>query len=387
MIVTGISPDGGTGFEPRDTGFSGQFCLEFRMPPLRSSGNVASVCLEKFHGQRQQGRGLTLHEPGVCLNLLVGCAVSVPVWIAFENGARRWGSRVLALFGYPPWLVMWGIATAMFFACKLISLTGVRAPWWRKWLYVVAWPGMNAAAFCSGSLRDPTLVQRANRRGSLRDPTLVRGANHDIGRSSALPSWSELLFSLAKIGFGCSLLFGLAPMIDLPLLRGWVGMVGIIFTLHFGLFHVLSWCWRRVGVDAKPLMVWPILATSLSDFWGRRWNTAFRDLTHRFLFRPLTGRLGAKGGLAVGFLFSGIVHDVVISVPAGGGYGLPTLYFLLQGAGLLVERAIPGIRGRWFTLAVLVLPAYWLFHPPFVLEVIVPFLDWLQAPTLVLRNT
>lgn len=164
---------------------------------------------------------------------------------------------------------MWSCAAAIFFACKLLTLRGVDATWWWKLAYLFAWPGMSATAFCQEKLGER-------------------------------PSVGELFFSLIKTAFGLTLLLIVVPNIESVLIRGWVGMVGIIFVLHFGTFHCISWCWRRAGVNAKPLMDWPILATSLSDFWGRRWNIAFRDLTHRFLFRPLASRLGGRLGLAVG---------------------------------------------------------------------------------------
>jgi hypothetical protein len=160
-------------------------------------------------------------------------------------------------------------------------------------------------------------------------------------------------------------------------------MVGLVFVLHFGSIHLLSCLWRWLGIEARPLMNWPIAATSVSDFWGRRWNTAFRDLTHRFLFGPLQRRIGAGWALAVGFLASGLVHDLVISVPAGAGFGLPTLYFLLQGAAIFIERNRTGRamglgrgwRGRLFALVAVLGPAGMLFHPPFVRNVVVPFLN------------
>jgi alginate O-acetyltransferase complex protein AlgI len=159
-------------------------------------------------------------------------------------------------------------------------------------------------------------------------------------------------------------------------------MFGLVLMMHFGVFHLLSCAWRMNGVAARPLQHKPLLCKSLTEFWGRGWNTAFRDLTHAFLFRPLTARLGARWALFAGFMFSGLVHDIVISVPSGGGYGWPTFYFLLQASGIFVERSRPGRklglgsgwRGRVFMFAVLGLPLYGLFHPPFVRQAIVPFM-------------
>ena len=81
------------------------------------------------------------------------------------------------------------------------------------------------------------------------------------------------------------------------------------------------------------------------------------------------------------------MHDLVISLPARGGYGLPTAYFLLQGAGLLAEHArgtpLARWRGRWqgrvWTWLIVAGPAFWLFHPPFVRRVILPFMHAVHA--------
>jgi hypothetical protein len=259
---------------------------------------------------------------------------------------------------------MWSLAAAIFAGCKWLTwrrTPAPAAPCWRHVAYLLAWPGLDAKAFLDPHPPPP------DRR----------------------PGPGEWAFAAAKLTLGGGLVWCAVPLVPAhhPLLRGWIGMAGLVFLLHFGSFHLLSCAWRAAGVDAKPLMDWPMRAAGVGEFWGRRWNTAFRDLTHRFLFRPLAARLGPRAGVAAGFLFSGLVHDLVISAPAGGGYGWPTFYFVLQGLGLLAERSRSGRplglgggwRGRAFTAAVVVGPVYGLFHPPFVRGVVLPFLDALGA--------
>ena len=131
----------------------------------------------------------------------------------------------------------------------------------------------------------------------------------------------------------------------------------------------------------------PLDSMSLSEFWGKRWNLAFRDLAHTFVFRPLVGRMGIPATTLAVFLVSGLIHDCVISIPAQGGFGGPTLYFLLQGVGLLAERTGTakriglgtGFIGRLFTLAVVVGPVALLIHTPFVERVVVPMLVCLNS--------
>ena len=193
-----------------------------------------------------------------------------------------------------------------------------------------------------------------------------------LARKIAKPG--SITFALAKTLLGFVLLFLLARHAPDPLLAGWIGMVGLIFLLHFGLFHLLAIFWR-----AEPIMRAPWRAKSVSGFWGRRWNGAFNQLALDHVFRPLVRSLGVAGATLAAFLVSGLVHEFVISCPARGGYGLPTAYFLLQGGAILAERTWPGVRGRVFTLAVVAAPACWLFHPPFVRRVVLPFLRAIGA--------
>jgi hypothetical protein len=101
------------------------------------------------------------------------------------------------------------------------------------------------------------------------------------------------------------------------------------------------------------------------------------------VFRPVARRNGLVVGTLVAFAVSGLIHELVISVPAGAGYGLPTGYFLFQGLAVLGERKWNalrrGISGWLFTVIVVAGPAYWLFHPPFVRHVILPFMRAIGA--------
>ena len=257
---------------------------------------------------------------------------------------------------WPPWVFMWALAASIYAGLKWLTFADcpvVGSSVRRSLTYLLLWPGMDAKSFLATS------------------------------RIVGTPGFSEWLLAGAKTIFGVFLIAVAVHFADeRSLIAGWVGMAGIIFTLHFGLFHLLSVIWRRAGIDAPAIMDAPVLASSLSDFWGRRWNLAFRDLAHTFVFKPFVGRLGIAGATIAVFLASGIVHDVVISVPAGAGFGLPTLYFLIQGMGLLFERSQlgrrigtrKGLTGRLFCIAVVLGPVFLLFHQPFVERMMVPML-------------
>ena len=288
------------------------------------------------------------------------------------------------------WQFMWLMAGAIFFGCKWLTAWCAQKPNSHLKLaptlgYFFAWPGMDAKKFLTRPRQNSTALSRQvfHRKSSRDEQKLV----------------SPFLAPIAKIFLGGVLLFGAARFPQQPLLAGWIGMFGIILILHFGLFQLLAIGWRKAGIEVEPIMNAPLRSKTVSEFWGRRWNSAFNRLAFEFVSRPITRRLGGRRsceaagrspgiwalhfGAAIAtltaFLVSGLIHELVISLPAGAGYGLPTAYFLLQGVGILLERAFAQIRGRIFTILVVAVPAFWLFHPPFVHNVILPFMKAIGA--------
>jgi alginate O-acetyltransferase complex protein AlgI len=256
---------------------------------------------------------------------------------------------------------MWAMAFAIFFGCKWLTLGNAlrrsnSACPFRATAYLFAWPGMDATRFLSADLAP------------------------SVPRSQALKT---TLLAIARILIGTSLLFAVARHAQNPILVGWIGMIGMILTLHFGLFALQSVGWRALRVDAAPIMDAPLRATSVAEFWGRRWNGAFNHLALGLVFRPVARRAGVVAGTVSAFAVSGLVHELVISLPAGAGYGLPTAYFLLQGVAVLAQRKTAALRGAvsgWlFTMLVVAGPSLWLFHPPFVRRVILSFMHAIGA--------
>jgi D-alanyl-lipoteichoic acid acyltransferase DltB (MBOAT superfamily) len=76
-------------------------------------------------------------------------------------------------------------------------------------------------------------------------------------------------------------------------------MVGLILLLHFGTFQIVGLVWQSIGVQATPIMSAPLRSTSLTEFWGKRWNLGFRQLAHELIFRPLH-RAGNRRGWLLG---------------------------------------------------------------------------------------
>lgn len=291
-------------------------------------------------------RDQTLHIGGWAI-ATAGFAAAIAARSVVPAWAEMW-LVAITLFGIFKWLT-WSRRSEQYAAVSIARSLG----------YLFGWVGLDADEFCTRNAAD--------RR----------------------PNASEWRIATANTLLGALVLWRLTRALptDRPALVGGVGFAGLILFLHFGLFHLLALVWRRAGVGVQPIMRFPFRATSLADFWGQRWNRAYRQISFDLFFRPATSRYGVFAGTLIAFLFSGLFHELVISFPAGAGYGGPTAYFLIQGAGLLIERnslcrAIFKTHhwiGWCYTLAFTVGPVGLLFHAPFLTRVIVPFLGVIGA--------
>lgn len=235
---------------------------------------------------------------------------------------------------------MLAAVAALFLGFKTATLP--RAGFARTLAYALLWPGMDPIPF------------EASRRPSGGEPRLLAAGALKAALGAGLIA--------AAVG---------APLP--PAARAWLAAAGALLAVHLGLFDVAAALWRRAGIPVGRICPEPWRSESLGEFWGRRWNVAFHEFARERLYRPLARRWGRGPAVAGVFLFSGLAHELAISWPAGGGYGLPTAYFALHGALLAAERrgALPADR-RLAAAAVLV-PLPILLHPAFLERVIAPW--------------
>ncbi|KAF8703368.1 hypothetical protein HU200_032166 [Digitaria exilis] len=137
-----------------------------------------------------------------------------------------------------------------------------------------------------------------------------------------------------------------------------------------------------LGADLEPQFDRPYLASSLGDFWGRRWNLMVPGVLRPCVYRPVRARSGsAAAGVLAAFLVSGIMHEVMFYyITLEPGTGEVTAFFALHGACAVAERwwcaaaARRGV-GLWrpprpvataLTLAFVTGTGSWLFFAPVI---------------------
>lgn len=272
------------------------------------------------------------------------------------------------------WPQMWATAFGIYFACKcwvlmVATSNGIRFSIFGIAAFIFAWAGM-----------DPK-------------PFAIAIAQSSAAKRVEPISWRE---GLAKLLAGVALLL-ISPIIARQFgeyIAMWLCVSAYCLILHFGLLHIIGHAWQRANRPVEAIMHQPARSTSLADFWSRRWNRAFRDVSNALVVRPTRRLLGPAGAVGLVFVASGLVHELLMSWPARGGWGMPTAYFTLQGLGLFIERSRLGQhlgltarrdganvywRPRIWTAFVVIAPLPLLVHQPFVDNVVIPFFKAIGA--------
>ncbi|KAL6654876.1 hypothetical protein ACP70R_008341 [Stipagrostis hirtigluma subsp. patula] len=158
---------------------------------------------------------------------------------------------------------------------------------------------------------------------------------------------------------------------------------------RYAVYGALIWCFMELlatcmaaaggalGIEVKPQFVDPHLSTSLTDFWGRRWNLVVSAVLRASVYDPLRRRAGKEAGIMATFLVSGLMHEVVVyCFTLRPPTGELAAFFLLHGACRVAEERC---SRRWAArpprpVAMLLLwgfdtvTSFWLIFPPLCRE-------------------
>lgn len=261
-----------------------------------------------------------------------------------------------------PWQRLWLATAGLLFSIKAALLLRLPASELRAFnragvlIYMTAWPGMDPAPF-----KVRTKVSEDGHR-------FVRGY---------LNAW---------LGAALFVDTALAPLTGE--VKNCLTLVALLLMVHFGYADILSCLLRLLGFAVTPLFDVPLMATSLQDFWSKRWNHAFVEM-NKILFLPLARKhFDKKTAVFLIFVLSGVLHELGITYGTGKLLGLPTLYFVIQGIGMLIEKAAPEkFKGRFLTLAWILLPVPLLFNGAFLTTFMAPLTAAITNATAPITTT
>jgi hypothetical protein len=263
-----------------------------------------------------------------------------------------------------PIMRMLAIIATTFTGMKVISVTGgyqnkSLTLSFKQWVvYAVGWVGMRAQPF------------------------------ETLGDKPLNNAWPMVRFGISRIIAGALLILLAHWIVSMHLNSNFTYitisvtlLVGFSLILHFGLLSISAGMWRLSGVNTYYLFKQPAKALSLTELWSKRWNIAFSEMTSVAIFRPLKNKIGSGAALMAAFIFSGLLHDLALSVPVNSGYGLPALYFVIQGVLVLFEKMLVIKRitflqnkviARVWVFFWLIVPMPLLFHIQFLKQVVWP---------------
>lgn len=160
----------------------------------------------------------------------------------------------------------------------------------------------------------------------------------------------------------------------------------VFFMLELGLALAAFVARVVIGVQLEPQFNQPQNASSLQDFWGKRWNLMVSSILRSIVYLPARKVFGhvfpkrwvSLPAVFVTFLLSGIMHELIFYYL---GRLTPTwevtCFFVIHGVCVGTEIVVkktfgqrieppPLIVARVLTLGFVTVTCFWLFFPPFL---------------------
>lgn len=136
-------------------------------------------------------------------------------------------------------------------------------------------------------------------------------------------------------------LFG-ASELPAPCLARYAGGLAFAYAGVEGALGAFEFVYRACGLRPPLLHQQPILSTSISEFWGKRWNRIVGSWLFSNFYRPLAMRRQAWLGALAAFVASALLHLYFTWAAIGlRGAGLMAAFFLAQFPLLWLEQ-------RWY---------------------------------------
>ncbi|XP_074567551.1 putative long-chain-alcohol O-fatty-acyltransferase 4 [Curcuma longa] len=126
------------------------------------------------------------------------------------------------------------------------------------------------------------------------------------------------------------------------------------------------------ALQLEPQFDAPYLSTSLTDFWGRRWNIMVSAILRPSVYLPVRNRCGRPAGVLATFLVSGLMHEfmfwyMTLAPPTGEA----TAFFEIHAVCVVAEEVarrlgwrLPAPVATPLTLGFVAATGFWLFFPP-----------------------
>lgn len=127
--------------------------------------------------------------------------------------------------------------------------------------------------------------------------------------------------------------------------------------------------WLPSGYLVPAINNRPYLSTSVIEFWSSGWNRLFGDWLYQVCFKPFSRK--SYWGLALAFLVSGLLHELLVSLPyllvhKKSLFGLMLGYFMFQFLAILAERRLTfpfPLTQRIYSWLVILGPAPMVLNP------------------------